>query len=75
MSPQPELIDSLHRERLMRARQTSGSERMMQGAQLFDYGVEAMMAGLRMSKPHATEAELLPLIRERLARQRRREAK
>jgi len=34
-----------------------------------------MMAGLRMSKPHATEAELLPLIRERLARQRRREAK
>ena len=74
MAPTQELIDSIHRERLMRARQTSGSERMMQGALLFDYGVEAMMAGLRMSRPNATEAELLPLIRERLARQRRREA-
>lgn len=75
MAPTQDLINSIHSGRILRARQTSGSECMMQGAQLFDYGVETMMAGLRMSRPNATEAELLPLIRDRLARQRRREAR
>lgn len=73
MAPGQELASTLHRERILRARQTSPSERLLQGAQLFDYGVEAMLAGLRMNRPNATEAELLPLVRERLALQRKRE--
>ncbi len=75
MAPTQELVDHLHRERILRARGTTESERLMQGAQLFDYGIEAMMAGLRMNHPGATEAELLPLVRERLTRQRKREAR
>ena len=75
MSPPTALIDHLHRERILRARQSTESERLLQGAQLFDYGVEAMMAGLRLTHPNATEAELLVLVRQRLARQRQRESK
>lgn len=73
MEPTRQLIDHLHRERVERARRSTASERMLQGAQLFDYGVETMLAGLRARHPGASPDELLQRVRLMLATQKQRQ--
>jgi hypothetical protein len=57
MEPTKELIDSIYRERILRARATSPEEKLLAGAQLFEDVCERMAAGLRdenLESDHAT---------------------
>ncbi len=45
-------------------------QRLLQGAELFDYACEASLAGLRTQFPGATGAELQMHLRQRLTRAR-----
>lgn len=60
------LADALYRERILRARRTPLEARLMQGADLFDFGCEAMLMGLRVQMPGASEEELRSALRRRL---------
>ena len=61
-----ELIDSLYRERILRARATSPEQKLPAGAQLFEDICERMAAGLRDENPEADEATIQKRLRERL---------
>ena len=49
-------------------------QRLVQGAELFDYACQASLAGLRAQFPDATQAELQERLRQRLKRARELEA-
>jgi len=69
------LADELYRERVLRARKLPVELRLIAGAELFDFGCEASLAGLRAQMPQATESELFLQLRRRLNLSRRLEAK
>ena len=73
MEPTKELIDSLYRERVDRARRMSPQDKLLAGAQLFDYACGISKAGIRSQHPEADEEAVLQILRQRLARARRRE--
>jgi hypothetical protein len=73
MEPTKELLDSLYRERVMRARRMSPQDKLLAGAQLFDYACAITKAGIRSQHPEADEEGVLEILRQRLARARWRE--
>jgi len=68
------LADAIERDRILRARRTTIEQRLVQGAELFDYACQATMAGLRTQFPSAPEDELQERLRQRLKRARQLEA-
>jgi hypothetical protein len=58
MEPTKDLIDSLYRERILRARASSPEQKLLAGAQLFEEVCERMAAGLRDENPEADEATI-----------------
>lgn len=68
------LADAIYRERVLRARQMTGEERMMEGVRLFEAEQEAVRAGVSESMPDASEAELTEAVRRHfhLAREQER---
>jgi hypothetical protein len=68
------LADAIERDRFLRARRMTLEQRLVQGAELFDYACQASLAGLRAQFPNATEAELQERLRQRIRRARELEA-
>jgi hypothetical protein len=73
MEPTKELLESLYRERVLRARRMSPQDKLLAGARLFDYACRITMAGIRSQHPDATPEEVLQILKDRLDRARRRE--
>jgi hypothetical protein len=55
MGPTDELVASIYREKVERARQTPIEEKLLDGPRLFRLGCEAMRAGIRGQNPDMNE--------------------
>lgn len=60
------LADALYRERVLRARQMTPEERMLEGLRMFDRECEAMREEILKVNPKFSEAECLAELRRRL---------
>jgi hypothetical protein len=67
MEPTQDLIDELYVDKVRQARAMSEEQRFQAGPDLFDMACEWTKAGIRMDYPGATDAEVLDLLRRRLA--------
>lgn len=67
------IYDALFVEKVTASRQRSFEEKFLAGGQLFEAAVERMRMGVLMSRPDATEEEIIREIRRRLAISRRME--
>lgn len=70
MEPTRDLIDSIDRDRITRARRESLGQKMWDGPQLFEGVVERMKLGIRLQFPSASEGEVLDILWQRLRRLR-----
>ena len=71
MKPTQELIDSIYREKVLRARRQPPGEKLLDGPRLFSTASVWAMAGIRAQHPDADEARVLEIFRERIALKRR----
>jgi hypothetical protein len=67
MKPTKELIDDIYRERVRRAREMPPEEKLLAGAELFDWACTIARAGIRAQYPEADEQRVQELLAERLA--------
>ncbi len=67
MEPTQELIDSIYRERVLRARHTPLDKKLLLGPQLFAEVCERMADGIRNEYPDADEQRVQELLLARLA--------
>lgn len=67
MEPTPELIDTIYRERILKARHTPLDEKLLLGPQLFAEVCERMADGIRDEYPEADEERVQDILRARLA--------
>jgi len=65
------LIDSIYRERVLRARAMPPEAKLFAGSRLFEYACEITRAGIRAQFPDADEARVQQILNERLALRRR----
>lgn len=66
-----ELQDSIYREKVLRARRMTESERLDATLEQIDFAFAAMRDGVRMQFPHADDIEVERILGERLDRLRR----
>ena len=71
MEPTKQLIDSLFRERILRARRTPPEEKLLAGPRLFDMACRIMKDGIRDEYPDADDAQVNQILRQRPALQRK----
>jgi hypothetical protein len=71
MQPTQELIDSIYREKVLRARQAPVDQKVLAGAEIFEMVCQRMADGLRAEKPGADEVTIGEFLRQRLDRLRR----
>lgn len=71
MEPTKELIDSIYREKVLRARSMKPVDKLFAGADLFDFACEITKSGIRHQNPQADEKQVLAILLERLALARR----
>jgi hypothetical protein len=62
-----EMIETIDRERLARARTLGAADRLLEGPRLFDRACRVMRDGLRHEFPAATDERLDDLLRDRWA--------
>ena len=67
MEPTPELLAQLDREDIEQARRMTPAQRLLAGAELFDFACAATKAGIRAQHPGADEATVLRILRQRVA--------
>jgi hypothetical protein len=67
MEPSVSLIDSIYRDRVLRARAVSPDQKLLDGPRLFDYTCRIMMDGIRNEQPAATDEQIREMLKERLA--------
>jgi hypothetical protein len=67
MEPTQELVDSIYRGRVLRAREIPLGEKLMLGPQLFAEACGRMADGIRYQYPDADEQRVQEILRERLA--------
>jgi hypothetical protein len=67
MNPTRELLDDIYREKVLRARQTSPEEKLLEGPRLFEMACRITMDGIRSQHPDADEEEVLRILEQRLA--------
>ncbi len=67
----PLTADDLYREEVRRARSMSLGQKVFAGIELFDMACEFAKSGIRAQHPEANEAQVLELLRDRLALARR----
>jgi hypothetical protein len=67
MEPTVALIDSIYRDRVLRARVTSPESKLLDGPRLFDYTCRIVMDGIRNENPSADEQRIREILKERLA--------
>ena len=66
MQPTQELVDSIYREKVLRARRRSPEAKLMDGAELFEYACEIARSGIRAQFPNASDDEVKTELRRRL---------
>lgn len=71
MGPTKELIDDIYRQRVRRARAMAPEEKLLAGPRLFEMACRITADGIRAQFPHANEAEVRRILRDRLALRRR----
>jgi hypothetical protein len=71
MVPTKELIDDIYREHVLRARRTSINQKLMAGADLFEYACRVACDGIRYQNPGIDEFRVQQILRDRLALARR----
>lgn len=71
MEPTKELIDELYRDKVLAARRMLPSEKLLEGARLFDFACAITAAGIRHQHPDADEQRVLEILRNRLDLARR----
>ena len=67
MQPTQELIDELYMDKVRQAQMMSDEQKLLAGAELFDYACAIAMSGIRHDHPEADERRVLELLRERIA--------
>ena len=72
-SPYASLAAELYRERVIRARQMPVEEKILAGQRLFEAACKITLLGIRNQHPGASDEECRKILRERLAKRRRRE--
>ena len=70
-NPHQPLIDQLYREEILRARAQTPQERLRGTFEVTKFALRLMRDHLRNRHPHADDAELVHLGRERLGKVRR----
>ena len=68
-----ELADQIFRERILRARRMSPSEKLSAGFELFEFACGITRAGIQHQFPAADDAEVERILKERLALRQRME--
>jgi len=68
-----QLGKELHRQKILRARAIPIEEKLLAGAQLFDYACQITLSGIRSQHPEASEERVQEILRERLAWAKKRE--
>ena len=71
MEPTKELGDQLYREEVLAARAMTPEQRMLAGAELFEFACKIAAAGIRNQYPGASEEEVAQRLAARLELQRR----
>ncbi|MBY0527877.1 MAG: hypothetical protein K2R98_31055 [Gemmataceae bacterium] len=71
MEPTQELVDSIYRERVLRARRMSFEEKFLAGAELFEEVCQRMADGIRFQFPDADETQVRDILHQRLQLLRR----
>ncbi len=66
MQPTQELIDDIYQERVLRARRTSGEEKLLDAARLFDLACRIMADGIRDEYPDADEQRVREILAQRV---------
>jgi hypothetical protein len=75
MEPTKEFIEQLHREDIEQAKQMTLEDKILAGAELFDYACEITKAGIRSQYPHLSDAEVLSELIRRVELRERRKAR
>jgi hypothetical protein len=73
VEPSRELADDIYRERVLRARRTPIEQKLVAGAELFEYACRVTCDGIRHQNPGIDESRVQEILRERLALRRRME--
>jgi hypothetical protein len=71
MGPTKELVDDIYRERVLRARRTPLEQKLVAGAELFEYACRLTCDGIRHQNPGIDESRVQQILRDRLALARR----
>lgn len=71
MVPTKELIDDIFRERVLRARQESPEEKLLDGPRLFGMYCRIVADGIRNQFPDADEQRVQEILAQRIALMRR----
>lgn len=66
MQPTKELVDSIYREKVLRARRRAPESKLIDGPEIFEYACEVARAGIRAQNPVATDDEIERLLRRRI---------
>jgi hypothetical protein len=66
MEPTQELVDSIYRERVLRARRTPLDQKLLSGPELFAEVCRRMADGIRNESPDADEQRVQVLLQARL---------
>ena len=68
-----QLAKEIHRDKILRARAMTIEEKILAGAELFDYACGITLSGIRSQHPEASEERVHEILRERLAWAKRNE--
>lgn len=68
-----QLHQAIYRDKILRAREMTPEQKLLAGAELFDYACRITLAGIRSQNPEASEERVQEILRERLAWKQRRE--
>ncbi len=71
MEPTQELVDSIYRDRVLRARQTPPEEKFLAGPRLFDFACRIVADGIRHQHPDADEQRVQEILAQRIDLRRR----
>lgn len=74
MEPTKELIDELYRDKVLAARAMPPEQKLLAGAELFDWASSITMAGIRSQHPEADTPKVLQILRDQLSMVERWEA-
>ncbi len=67
MEPTKALIEQLYREDVEHARRMKPEDKLIAGAELFDYACSITKAGIRHQNPGVDEPTVRRMLRERIA--------